>query len=256
MKIVVDCGHGLDGQPNSGAHGLVSESTEVRVIGKKVIAYLKQLGHTVIDITYDRPRSNSESINTRVSRERAANADLTVSIHLNAGGGHGVEIFTYNAKAHPQAQRVLNNIVKLGYRNRGIKKGNHLAMVGKTKATAMLVECFFVDSKEDTERYKKNKDAMARAIAEGVTGQSLSASKPSKPTVNKPKGDDVKMTEKQVIALIEKMIRPSSEEKETNHWAEENYISLQKKGVEIHDKRYGDLITRAEVFALIDRAVK
>lgn len=38
------------------------------------------------------------------------------------------------------------------------------------------------------------------------------------------------------------------------HWAEKSYDNLKKKGIEIHEKRFDDSITRGEVFALLDRA--
>jgi len=37
------------------------------------------------------------------------------------------------------------------------------------------------------------------------------------------------------------------------HWAEKHYRSLNKKGIKIQEKRFDDMITRGEVFAIIDR---
>lgn len=37
------------------------------------------------------------------------------------------------------------------------------------------------------------------------------------------------------------------------HWADVHYDNLNKKGIEIHEKRLDDNITRGEVFALLDR---
>lgn len=40
-----------------------------------------------------------------------------------------------------------------------------------------------------------------------------------------------------------------------DHWANKHYMSLKEKGIEIHDKRFDDLITRGEVMAILDRFV-
>lgn len=40
------------------------------------------------------------------------------------------------------------------------------------------------------------------------------------------------------------------------HWAKKHYVSLNEKGIEIHDKRFDDLITRGEVMAILDRVIK
>lgn len=266
MKIIVDMGHGLDGQKNSGAVGLVHESKEVRIIGKSVIKYLKGMGHEVIDITYDKPKSNSDSLNTRVNRaNKHSNADVLISLHLNAFNSKacGSEVLTYNGKHMIQAERILNNLAKLGFTNRGIKNGTsprRLAMINSTKMPSMIIESFFVDSKADVDRYNKNKDAIARAIVEGVTGQSLSNSKPEvkpevKPETTPSKGDD-KMTKEEVIKLVTELMKPSVNGEEDKHWVDESYKSLTGKGIEVHDKRFDDSITRAEVITLLDRVVK
>lgn len=39
------------------------------------------------------------------------------------------------------------------------------------------------------------------------------------------------------------------------HWAEKSFKNLNEKGIEIHEKRFDDTITRGEVFSLLDRVV-
>ena len=41
--------------------------------------------------------------------------------------------------------------------------------------------------------------------------------------------------------------------KEKPHWGEKHFDSLNKKGIKVSEKRFDDFMTRAEVFALIDR---
>lgn len=40
------------------------------------------------------------------------------------------------------------------------------------------------------------------------------------------------------------------------HWAEKEYQELLNKGIEIHERRFDDKITRGEVFALLNRILK
>lgn len=169
MRIGIDKGHTLSGS-DTGARGFVIEENRTRAIGNKVIQYLKQAGHYIDDLTVDYATSVSESLNTRVNDANDEPLDLVVSIHLNAGGGKGVEIYTYNGEKYDYATRVLNNIVGLGFVNRGIKDGSDFAMVGRTTPTAMLVECCFVDTQSDAEKIDEDHevDAMALAIASGI----------------------------------------------------------------------------------------
>jgi len=54
-------------------------------------------------------------------------------------------VFTYGGKEVPEARAVLNNIVALGFTNRGIKDGSNLYVVKHPSAVSMLIEVCFVD---------------------------------------------------------------------------------------------------------------
>ena len=99
---------------------------------------------------------------------------MVVSIHANAGGGKGTEVFTYKAKEVTQARAVLNNLVALGFSNRGIKDGSGLAMVKRPKATAMLIEVCFVDTQSDVDLYNSIRvEKIANAIVSGIVGEEV-----------------------------------------------------------------------------------
>ncbi|MNP19806.1 Sporulation-specific N-acetylmuramoyl-L-alanine amidase [compost metagenome] len=108
--------------------------------------------------------------------------DLYISIHLNAfnGQAYGTEVYTYNAVKRDRAVRVLNNIVGLGYTNRGIKDGSSLYVIRNTKMESMLIECCFIDNSGDMSKF--NSDKMAKAIAEGIHGNSIIVEDP-KPVI-------------------------------------------------------------------------
>ena len=174
MKFGIDLGHGVG--PDRGAVGNIAEETIINAVGKLVISKLKSLGHSVVELRPDSAVSVQDSLQQRYSKADYCNVDMCVSIHANAGGGVGTEVFTYRCKEVPQARAILNNIVNLGFKNRGIKDGSGLAMVKRPKATAMLIEICFVDS-ADVDKYNSiGSEAIANAIVCGLTGQTVKSS--------------------------------------------------------------------------------
>ena len=172
MKFGIDLGHGVG--KDRGAVGNIAEETIINEVGTKVISKLRALGHSVIEL---RPTSASSVTNSLLQRYTKAdnnNVDMCISIHSNAGGGVGTEVFTYAGKHFTEADNVLNNLVSLGFRNRGIKDGSNLAMVRKPSAKAMLIEICFVDS-SDSDLYKQiGSDKISSAIVQGLTGEYVS----------------------------------------------------------------------------------
>ena len=174
MKFGIDLGHGVG--PDRGAVGNIAEETIINAVGTKVINKLKALGQSVIELRPDSAVSVQDSLQQRYSKADYCNVDMCVSIHANAGGGVGTEVFTYRCKEVPQARAILNNIVSLGFKNRGIKDGSGLAMVKRPKATAMLIEICFVDS-ADVDKYNSiGAEVIANAIVSGLTGQKIKTS--------------------------------------------------------------------------------
>ncbi|MFD3157154.1 N-acetylmuramoyl-L-alanine amidase [Haloimpatiens sp. FM7330] len=172
MKIGIDCGHTISG-PDYGAVGIKAESNLTREVGQRVISKLKTLGYSVIDCTCNSASSVGSSLSYRVNKANNNNVDLFISIHFNKfnGQAHGTEIWTYNGKKFKEAQDVLNNIFALGYTNRGIKDGSSFYVIKNTKMTSMLIECAFIDNKEDMNKYNANN--LANAIVKGLTGKTV-----------------------------------------------------------------------------------
>lgn len=175
MKIAIDIGHNCP--PDTGAKGINIEDNCTRQIGYLIISRLNMLGHEAILVTPSSASTVVDSLSKRVSKANNSNVDLYAAIHMNAfdGSAKGTEVFYYNGsvKGKEYAQKVLVELVKLGYYNRGIKDGSGLYVVKNAKAPAILVECCFCDNKEDMDRY--NADDIANAIVKGITGQTVSA---------------------------------------------------------------------------------
>lgn len=179
MIINVHAGHNPDGKVACGAVGIIRESTEARNVKNEVVRQLKGLGHTVYDCTVDNGTSASNVLSNIVQKCNAHTVDLDVSIHFNAGAKDvagngqttGVEayVFSSNSKAKAFAEKIVNAIASIGFKNRGVKVNQKLYFLRKTKAAALLLECCFVDDKDDVALYDYK--SMADAIVCAIAGQ-------------------------------------------------------------------------------------
>ncbi len=178
MRINIHAGHNPDGKTACGAVGIIRESTEARRVKDEVLEQLKQLGHTVYDCTVNDGTGQQDVLKKIVKKCNAHEADLDVSIHFNSGAKDtvgnkkttGTEVLIYSnaSRAYEQAERTCAVFEKLGFQNRGIKFRPDLYVLKYTKAPAMLVECCFVDDRDDVQIY--NCQDVASAIVYGITG--------------------------------------------------------------------------------------
>lgn len=170
MKINVHSGHNAH---VTGASKYLNELTESRKVKNEVMRLLKANNHTVYDCTDDAGKTQNDNLKNIVSKCNARSVDLDISIHLNSGGGTGVETYIYkNSSVRDEATRICSKIANtLGINNRGVKDGSSFYVLKHTKAPAILIECCFVDSKIDREKWDANK--CAKAIVEGILNQSI-----------------------------------------------------------------------------------
>lgn len=171
MKIMIDCGHCLSGADTGAQGNGKREEILTREVGGLVKTYLLQQGHqcelTEVNSGYS---SVNASLQARIDKEKTYKPDLFVSIHFNAGRGTGTETYvcSTSGQAYQYAKKVQSKIVELtGYVDRGVKTAN-FAVVAKTNAPAMLIECAFIDNANDMNVY--DADILAKAIVEGITG--------------------------------------------------------------------------------------
>ena len=150
MKICVNAGHTKFGK-GTGASKYLNESTETRKIAYELMKLLADSKHEVIAAVYDRSANNLKEAVDLSNKEQA---DLFVSIHLNAGGGQGCEAYTWKGQQVAQSVKACSYLKMLGFKNRGVKDGSHLYVIKNTKATAILIEVCFVDNQADAELFK------------------------------------------------------------------------------------------------------
>lgn len=173
MIIGIDKGHTVQNGGVCGACGLLKESVENRLVGNKVIEKLRILGHTVIDCSCDSASNVNEQLAAIVNKANSQKLDLFLSLHLNAGGGTGAEIFTTNTSAaKQQAKKLIDTYCnRTGFKNRG-HKCKELYVLRHTIAPAMLIEMAFVDVESDFKKWNDlGYELIADAIVEGITGQ-------------------------------------------------------------------------------------
>lgn len=250
MRIGINCGHTVSGQPGCGAVGLIDESDETREVGNRLMAILKGAGHTVVNCTNDYASTTSANLAEICRLANAQPLDLFVSIHFNSGGGHGTEVFTYGGQRHAEAVAVCDKLHALGFTNRGVKDGSYLYVIRHTDAKAMLVEVCFVDSASDVDLYGRlGASVIATVIAEAITGQAIKQKESEELTVTQ--YEELKKEINGLKPMIYDYMDDNMPE-----WAKPTIQKLMDKGVLVGDDKgkLGLTIDMLRIFVANDRA--
>ena len=184
MKIAVRGGH----CPKvTGASALINELTEDRKVKDAVIKYLKELGHSILDVTPpDTTNTSSADLAHGVNKANEWGADLFVSIHFNNAyssynGALGSEVCVYSN--FDIAQRVVDGLGSLGFKNRGQKARTGLYELKNTKMKSMIIEVCFVEATEDVSLYKRlGHDTIGKTIAESIANKKVTVNTSSTST--------------------------------------------------------------------------
>jgi N-acetylmuramoyl-L-alanine amidase len=128
--------------------------------------------------------------------QRNKQIDIAVEVHINAGGGTGVEAWHYHNSATSQklAQFVVDGLaVESQLPNRGVKdeatnKWGRLGFVHDTKPLACLVECGFIDSSRDREVLDNDEGLFmfSKGLCRGLLGYMGKKWKPPLPPEDDP----------------------------------------------------------------------
>lgn len=179
-KVCIIVGHGKSktGGYDSGAlssDGKIQEFKIAKEIAKYAADYL---GCSLMNYNGDL------YLTDRIKKVNAADYDFIAEIHLNAGGGKGVEVFYYHNSPTglKVSEEICDEIEKtLSVVNRGpkVRLGkngkDYFAIIRDTKPTAILVETVFIDNASDlakvknAEGQKKCGEAIGRAIEKALS---------------------------------------------------------------------------------------
>ena len=148
MIIVLDAGHGGN-DPGAVGNGM-KEADLTLDICKRIQEKLIRKYLTDVRLA---PRGELQE---RAQFANDCNADLFLSIHVNAGGGTGFESYIYpGAKERTRKLRhiIHNAIIALPIRDRG-KKEKNLCVLRETSMSAVLLECLFIDNEKQVYNYE------------------------------------------------------------------------------------------------------
>ncbi|MFH0854331.1 MAG: N-acetylmuramoyl-L-alanine amidase [Candidatus Falkowbacteria bacterium] len=170
--IILNAGHSIN-DPGAKTN-ITTEAQEAIKIRDKLVPLLKQNFEVVI-VPDDLNLTDSiKWVNDRYSKLEDG---LAFSVHLNAGGGHGAEIFYYEGseESRRKAKIIIDKYCNLtSFRNRGVKpdtSSQHkegLDWIKKVIPWSFLIECCFIDSVEDLKKLHEEYNEVAWAIYSGI----------------------------------------------------------------------------------------
>src|SRR5690625_267081 len=168
--VVIDPGHGGH-DPGAVANGLREKDLTLD-ISKRTKRYLER-NYKGVKVYLTRTNDKYLTLAQRANYANRKNADLFVSMHINAGGGTGYESFIHTSKAsrtvRAQGEVHYQAIKEMDVTNRG-KKSANFAVLRLSKMPAILPENLFIDRKADANKLKSSKflDKVAKGHAVGI----------------------------------------------------------------------------------------
>lgn len=222
-KVALDPGHG---GYDSGAVKYVTEKAVNLVMGLACRSYLQAHG---VEVLMSRTTDTDNSLTAFCVKANDWGADLAVSIHNNAGGGDGFEVYHHygGGTGKTLAANIEAEVKKIGQNSRGLKtKKNadgqdYFGFIRLTEMPAVICEGAFVDNKADAAQIDTTAEqqafgyAYARGILKtlgvadkGYPAKTTPAKKEEKVTVKielpqlqqGDKGDSVKAMQRLIIA--------------------------------------------------------
>lgn len=172
-RICINPGHGGK-DPGAVGNGL-KEKDITLYLSLKVADILKN-DYQNVDVLLTRTGDETESLAQIVQKSNNWKADFFVSIHVNAGGGTGFESYVlpgaYASTRTKQAiihDTIMAYLKQYGKRDRGKKTANFYVLKN-TVASAVLIECLFIDNKNDAVLLQQTAflNGLADAIARGI----------------------------------------------------------------------------------------
>ena len=191
LIVALDPGHGAE-DPGASANGLVEKDLNWKIANA---CYTELLTYAGVNAMLTRTQNENPALQTRVDRAVAYGAQVIVSLHCNAGGGTGSEVWipnnaSYNNKTtHVVGEQLGNKILaqlnELGLKNRGVKTrdatgsetypgggvADYFTVINAARRAgipAIIVEHAFLDNSFDSTLLKDNKFLASLGIADAT----------------------------------------------------------------------------------------
>ena len=172
-KVYIGVGHG-GSDPGAVGNGFKEKDLTLAI----ALACQDELARHGVLTKISRNKDESDSVAAKVAECNNFAPDLSLDIHINAGGGDGAEVFhtIKGGTGKKLAQNILVETMEIGQNSRGTKiKENssgkdYFGFIRSTNAPAVIVECAFIDNKTDIKIIdtKDEQIAMGKAIAKGI----------------------------------------------------------------------------------------
>lgn len=172
-KVFLGVGHGGN-DPGAVANGFKEKDLNLSI----ALACNEVLMQHGVNVLMSRTKDENDDIREEIKECNAFSPNLAIDIHNNAGGGDGAEVYyhTGGGTSKVLATNIINEIVKVGQNSRGIKTkknangSDYYGFIRDTKASAVIVECAFLDNKKDITIIDtaQEQKAMGIAIAKGI----------------------------------------------------------------------------------------
>lgn len=167
--VVIDPGHG--GLDTGALRGLTLEKDLTLSIAQKVKDILKEAGMKKVLMT--RNEDKTLSLEERVEYANRKDADIYVSIHINASVKSeikGIETHYYTQSGYKVAQVIHKELLdNVDAEDRGLFKSKFY-VINHTKAPAVLLELGFISNEQERSSLtsEKRQTDSAQAIADGI----------------------------------------------------------------------------------------
>lgn len=167
--VVIDPGHG--GLDTGALRGLTLEKDLTLSIAQKVKEILKEAGMKKVLMT--RNEDKTLSLEERVEYANKKDADIYVSIHINASVKSeikGIETHYYTQSGYQVAQVIHKELLdNVEAEDRGLFKSKFY-VINHTKAPAVLLELGFISNEQERSSLtsEKRQTDSAQAIADGI----------------------------------------------------------------------------------------
>lgn len=228
IKVVLDAGHGPKTAGKRTPKFEDGTFMHEHEFNSSVVGKLKNklIENGSFNVTVSSSDYRDVPLSERVERERNINSDLFLSVHANAlngvwGSQNGIESYsnigsTTGGKYCEIIQEGL--LSATGLTDRGCKTSSFYVLKN-TYGPAVLVECGFMDNKEE-----------ARLLISDEYREKIAAS-----------------LFESICTIFD--VEVAEEPTEPEHWAEKYYNYLNEKGIIINERRFDDNLTRGEFFA-------